>query len=117
MKTKSAKRQIRLAISSNAGGSGKTTMAVHLAYAVGAKGYKVTVIELDHNGSLQILAGLPPASSKTSLASVLKKQFKGIIRLFLYGMVTFQQLMLYKAENLWKRVLQSFITQTANITR
>lgn len=77
MKTKPAKRQIRLAVTSNAGGSGKTTMAVHLAYAVGARGYNVTIIELDHNGSLQILAGLPPAEPESSLAAVLKKGFQG----------------------------------------
>ena len=44
---KKSKRQIRLLIASNAGGSGKTTLAVHLAYEVGAKGYKTTLIELE----------------------------------------------------------------------
>jgi len=39
MKTrKAAQRQIRLAILSNAGGSGKTTAAVHLAYVIGVRG-------------------------------------------------------------------------------
>lgn len=76
-KRKEAKRQIRLAVVSNAGGSGKTTVATHVAYAVAAKGYKVTLIELDHNGSLAIFAGLPPASAESSLATVLQKDFKG----------------------------------------
>jgi chromosome partitioning protein len=78
MKTqKAVQRQIRLAILSNAGGSGKTTTAVHLAYVVGAKGYKVTLIELDSNGSIQTFAGLPPATAEKSLAVVLKKSFDG----------------------------------------
>jgi chromosome partitioning protein len=77
MKKKQATKQIRLAIASNAGGSGKTTMAVHLAYAVGARGYKVCLIELDPNGSLRIFAGLPPATPESSIAYVLKKDFKG----------------------------------------
>ncbi|HIK54224.1 MAG TPA: ParA family protein [Synechococcales cyanobacterium M55_K2018_004] len=78
MKQKVAQRQIRLAIASNAGGSGKTTMAIHLAYGIGARGYKVTLIELDHNGSLSVLAGLPPSGhAENSLAKVLSKDFQG----------------------------------------
>lgn len=76
-KRKEAKRQIRIAVVSNAGGSGKTTVATHVAYAVSARGYKVTLIELDHNGSLAIFAGLPPASFENSLSTVLQKDFKG----------------------------------------
>jgi chromosome partitioning protein len=78
MKTRKAvKRQIRLAILSNAGGSGKTTAAVHLAYVIGIRGYRVILIELDSNGSIQTFAGLPPATSEKSLAVVLKKSFNG----------------------------------------
>ncbi len=76
-KRKEAKRQIRVAVVSNAGGSGKTTVATHVAYAVAAKGYKVTLIELDYNSSLAIFAGLPPASTESSLSAVLQKDFKG----------------------------------------
>lgn len=71
------KKQIRLAIQSNAGGSGKTTMAVHLAYAIGAKGYKVTIIELDQSGSLKRFVGLEPAEPERSMAKVLDKEFNG----------------------------------------
>lgn len=71
MKLKPAKTQIRLAIVSNAGGSGKTTVASHLAYAIGARGYKVVLIELDQNGSLAVFGGLPPAVADNSLANVL----------------------------------------------
>lgn len=77
MKFKPAKKQARIVIASNAGGSGKTTMAVHLAYGLGAKGYKVTIVELDHNGSLCTLAGLEPATPDGSLAVVFKKNFQG----------------------------------------
>lgn len=62
-------------IASNAGGSGKTTMAVHLAYLLGNKGYRVVIVELDHNGSLSTLAGLE--AGEPSLASVLSKDFDG----------------------------------------
>lgn len=77
MRKKAAKKQVRLTIASNAGGSGKTTMAVHLAYAVGLKGYKVTLVELDQNASLRIFARLEPASYEDSVAAVLKKGFDG----------------------------------------
>lgn len=75
--SKKARQQIRLAILSNAGGSGKTTTAVHLACAIGTKGYKVVLVELDSNGSLQTFAGIPPAVPEMSLATVLKKNFDG----------------------------------------
>jgi chromosome partitioning protein len=74
---KAARQQIRLAILSNAGGSGKTTAAVHLAYLIGKKGYRVTLIELDSNGSIQTFAGLAPATSEKSLSTVLKRNFDG----------------------------------------
>ena len=50
---------------------------MHLAYAVGAEGYKVILVELDSNGSLQTFAGIPPAVPEMSLATVLKKNFDG----------------------------------------
>ncbi|MDX2100024.1 MAG: ParA family protein [Leptolyngbyaceae cyanobacterium bins.59] len=76
-KFKPAARQIRIAIASNAGGSGKTTMAIHLAYGLGARGYRTTLIELDANGSLCTFAGLQPVSVERSFAAILKKDFKG----------------------------------------
>lgn len=77
MKFKPAQRQIRLAVTSNAGGSGKTTLVTHLAYAIGVLGYKVVVIELDHNGSLCVYAGISPVPAEKSMAAVFKKSFKG----------------------------------------
>ncbi|HEY9663614.1 MAG TPA: ParA family protein, partial [Allocoleopsis sp.] len=52
-----AAQQIRIAIESNTGGSGKTTLATHLAYTLGKKGYKVVLIDLDQNGSLSLFTG------------------------------------------------------------
>lgn len=77
MKFKPAQRQIRLAVTSNAGGSGKTTLVTHLAYAVGVLGYKVVVIELDHNGSFCVYAAVPPVPPEKSVAAVFKKSFNG----------------------------------------
>ena len=74
---KKPKRQIRLLIASNAGGSGKTTLAVHLAYEMGAKGYKTTLVELDSNSSFRVFLGLNPPQEADSIAGVLKKTFKG----------------------------------------
>jgi chromosome partitioning protein len=75
---KSARRQIRICIASNAGGSGKTTTAVHLAYAIAKQGYKVTIIELDISGSLSTFTGLPmhPAP-EDSVAVVFDSEFNG----------------------------------------
>jgi chromosome partitioning protein len=50
--------QVRLLIASNAGGSGKTTTALHLAYELARLGKKVTIVELDHNGSICAFTGL-----------------------------------------------------------
>lgn len=75
---KKPNRQIRLLITSNAGGSGKTTLAVHLAYEMGAKGYKTTLIELDSNSSFRVFLGLNPPREDVSIASVLRKTFKGV---------------------------------------
>ncbi|MDV2997006.1 MAG: hypothetical protein N4J56_006711 [Chroococcidiopsis sp. SAG 2025] len=77
MKKKTVKRQVRLAIASNAGGSGKTTMAVHLAYAVASRGYKVALMELDLSGSLRIFAGLTKAVPEQSTAILFQKKFDG----------------------------------------
>jgi chromosome partitioning protein len=72
--------QIRIAIESNTGGSGKTTLAVHLGYVLGSKGYKVAIVELDPNGSLSLFTGsedLETEQTSESIAAVFDKSFKG----------------------------------------
>lgn len=71
-------QQIRIAIESNTGGSGKTTLAVHLSYALGKKGYKVVLVDLDQNGSLSLFTGkFTPPQRERSLAGVLDSSFQG----------------------------------------
>jgi chromosome partitioning protein len=77
MKKKPVKHPIRLMVASNAGGSGKTTIAIHLAYEIAAKGYRVVLIELDSNNSFRVFLGQSPATAEASIASVLRKDFKG----------------------------------------
>lgn len=72
--------QIRLTIESNTGGSGKTTLATHLAYVLGSKGFRVVLIELDPNGSIALFTGLPKLKAdqvQDSIAAIFEKQFKG----------------------------------------
>ena len=76
--SKVAKRQIRICIASNAGGSGKTTAAVHLAYAIAHKGFKATIIELDISSSLSTFTGLPMnPDPQDSIATVFEPDFAG----------------------------------------
>jgi len=71
-------QQIRIAIESNTGGSGKTTLATHLAYALGKKGHQVILIDLDQNGSLSLFTGETTfPEKKRSLATVFEPEFKG----------------------------------------
>ncbi len=65
-------KQVRLAILSNAGGSGKTTLAAHLAFLLAKAKYKVTVFDLDPQGSISLFCGLPRALPKNTLAAVLE---------------------------------------------
>lgn len=69
--------QIRLAILSNVGGSGKTTVATHLAYLLGVKGYSVALIDLDPQGSVSLFCGLPRPRPEQTVAAVLDESFKG----------------------------------------
>ncbi|MBD2089078.1 ParA family protein [Microcoleus sp. FACHB-1515] len=73
-----AVQQVRIAIESNTGGSGKTTLSTHLAYALGKKGYRVVLIDLDQNGSLSLFSGKATTPEKRqSLAIVFEQDFKG----------------------------------------
>lgn len=69
---------MRVAIVSNSGGSGKTTLATHLAFAIGRRGYRVVILELDHNGSLGLFTGdLTKIEKEESLAYIFERSFNG----------------------------------------
>jgi len=70
-------KQIVLSILSNAGGVGKTTLAVHIAYSLGKRGLSVLMIDLDPQRSLDVFCGLQPAEAPNTLTNVLSKDFKG----------------------------------------
>jgi len=69
--------QIRLAVISNAGGSGKTTLSVHLAYEMAKRKYNVALMDLDPQGSLTLFCGLAQPEDDQTLAAVLKDNFDG----------------------------------------
>lgn len=74
--------QIRLAVISNAGGSGKTTLSVHLAYSLAAMGFNVALMDLDPQGSLTLFCGLTQPEPEQTLATVLKDNFDGALPFF-----------------------------------
>ncbi|WP_017654906.1 ParA family protein [Fortiea contorta] len=69
--------QIRLAVISNAGGSGKTTLSVHLAYELAKRKYNVALFDLDPQGSLTLFCGLNLPEPEQTLAAALKGDFDG----------------------------------------
>ncbi|MBW4635801.1 MAG: ParA family protein [Iphinoe sp. HA4291-MV1] len=69
--------QVRLAVISNAGGSGKTTLSVHLAYELAKRKYNVALFDLDPQGSLTLFCGLEAPEPEQTLAAVLKDNFDG----------------------------------------
>ncbi len=69
--------QVRLALLSNAGGSGKTTLAVHLAYLLANEGFRVALIDLDPQGSVSLFCGLPRPKGSQTIAAVLQEDFQG----------------------------------------
>ncbi|MGB7416114.1 MAG: ParA family protein [Thermosynechococcaceae cyanobacterium] len=69
--------QIILSILANAGGVGKTTMAVHLAYEMSQRGFSVALLDLDPQKSVDVFCGLDAADYEDSLVGVLAKKFNG----------------------------------------
>jgi chromosome partitioning protein len=69
--------QVRLAVISNAGGSGKTTLSVHLAYELAKRKFNVALMDLDPQGSLTLFCGLSPPEPEHTLAAVLRDDFQG----------------------------------------
>lgn len=75
--------QLRVAIMSSAGGTGKSTVAVNTAYHLSRLGKSVCLIDCDPNGSLALFTGLDdPEDSKQTLDRVLDPDFKGDWPLF-----------------------------------
>lgn len=58
-------KQVKVAILSNAGGSGKTTTTVHVAYELARRSISVALFDLDPNQSLQLFTGTDPGDSQT----------------------------------------------------
>lgn len=71
------KQKIVIGILANAGGVGKTTLAVHLAYEIYKRGQTVALIDLDPQRALDVFCGLPSAESENSIVRVLGKDFDG----------------------------------------
>ncbi len=66
-----------VSILANAGGVGKTTLGVHLAYEMGRRNFSVALFDLDPQRSLDIFCGLPSAESLDTTVRVFGKSFKG----------------------------------------
>ncbi|MGP1371780.1 MAG: ParA family protein [Almyronema sp.] len=75
-------KQLRIAVMSNAGGSGKSTLTVNVGYELAAEGYSVVLFGLDPNGSLTLFCGLPDPPPQDTLDRVLRKDFDGNWPLF-----------------------------------
>lgn len=69
--------QIVLSMLANAGGVGKTTLSVHIAYEVLRRGFSVALVDLDPQRSLDVFCGLEAVEASDSSAHVLSKDFKG----------------------------------------
>ncbi|MGB3204761.1 MAG: ParA family protein [Crinalium sp.] len=72
-----ANQKTVIGILANAGGVGKTTLAVHLAHDLGHRGLKVAVIDLDPQRALDVFCGLPSVGIENSVVRVLGKDFDG----------------------------------------
>lgn len=72
-----AKQKIIIGILANAGGVGKTTLAVHLAYEICKRGLKVALIDLDPQRALDVFCGLPSAEVENTVVRVFDKDFDG----------------------------------------
>lgn len=71
------KQQVVIGILANAGGVGKSTLAVHLAYELAKNKLSVVLIDLDPQRALDVFCGLPPSEPMNSIVGVLSKEFAG----------------------------------------
>lgn len=74
--------QKRISIMSNAGGTGKTTVTVNLAFQLARLGARVCMIGCDPNGSLTLFTGLDDPAAEQTLDKVLSPNFEGDWPLF-----------------------------------
>ncbi len=65
-------KQIRLAVLSNAGGSGKTTLTTHLTYLLAKKKYSVVTFDLDPQASITLFANLEKPQPEQTISEILK---------------------------------------------
>lgn len=68
---------IIVSILANAGGVGKTTLGVHIAYEMSRRNFSVSLFDLDPQRSLDVFCGLPSSEPSNTIARVLSKNFKG----------------------------------------
>jgi chromosome partitioning protein len=66
-----------LSLISQAGGVGKTTIALNLAYIAYQKGKSVVIIDLDNNLSLNDFTGIPQVPYEQSIEKVFSDRFEG----------------------------------------
>lgn len=77
------KKQVRVAVMSNAGGTGKTTLTINVANELSLAGYRVCLFGLDPNASMRMFLGLPqPTDSMTLGAVLVDEEFNGDWPLF-----------------------------------
>lgn len=69
--------QIILSLLANAGGVGKTTLSVHVAYEMSRRGFTVALLDIDPQRSLDVFCQLPSAEASNTLVNVLSKGFQG----------------------------------------
>lgn len=66
-----------LSILANAGGVGKTTLGVHIAWEMSRRNFSVALFDLDPQRSLDVFCGLQSAEPQNTMAGVFDKNFKG----------------------------------------
>ena len=67
----------KLTLLSNAGGVGKTTLTINLAYEIYLRGKTVAIVDLDNNCSLDVFLKLKPCEIENSVESVFTHHFQG----------------------------------------
>lgn len=76
-------KQVRVAVMSNAGGTGKTTLTINVANELSLAGYRVCLFGLDPNASLRMFLGLPqPVDGMTLGSTLVDEEFDGKWPLF-----------------------------------